>query len=97
MRAAFLGGLLLGSARLVLGLVVMWVAQSEPEIGMVVIGDLPTLLTYLLMKVIGRPNDIVDAGDMFFLTIACISWFFWGAIIGAMIHKALGRARLSSS
>jgi hypothetical protein len=69
-------------------------AVRWPEGHMLVLLDLPTLVTYWFLQVFGLVWPIVDASDVRFLAIGLLTWAVLGALL-ALVYRSF-RSRLGA-
>lgn len=87
MRRLLLFGFFFTLARLVLGGLLAGLALIYPESHMLALGDLPTLVGYMLMSLLGLSGEITNAFDARFLFTALVVWFLLGLAVAAITQR----------
>ena len=87
-RLAFGAALFAAIIRLILGGVLMLAAHRSAELHLVVIADVPTVLTYFTLNRLGWHHDIADASDAVFLSLGIVTWFICVLLAGAVIARS---------
>ena len=82
LRSAIHLALWTAAIRVVAGVLLILLARSAPESGMMVIADLPTLFLYWFLQHFGFDSSITNERETRFFVIAVAWWLVLGAFIG---------------
>lgn len=77
----------LGVARVLFGLLVLWMSKSSGEAHMLLLLDFVTIGVYFALSAVGLSMNIVDATDMRFLVISILVWTALGFLIGVVVGR----------
>lgn len=77
----------LGVARLLFGLLVLWMSKSSGEAHMLLLLDFVTIGLYFALAAVGLPMSVADATDMRFLIISVLTWSALGFVVGVLVAR----------